>query len=220
MRLILVSGSVALVTRDYMPVSHDFLADQKIIPESFQKSNSSFILPAASQIHYNNGFSIVFEQQKTVIQFQKPEADESKSLENLGALQSIASKYISNYFELFKSAKCQAVGINFDFIREDLKYSSFIEKTVNGSGSHLNFENAAGNVQRIDLSYNLKGMQFNVMVIKAEKKQQNAGRPDTSFAPVFRFNAHYPDHYTDNKAAVIEELKENYERAKQFIGRF
>ena len=215
MRLILINGSVALVTRDYMPVTHDFLINQKIIPESFQKTNSSFSTPVASQIHYKNGFSITIEPQKTMIQFQKPSADESESLKNLNTLEDIASKYV----DLFKPIKYQAVGINFDFIREDLKYSLFIEKMIKTDNPHLNFENNAGNIQRIDLSYNLKGKQFNVTVIKAEKKPQNTSQPNV-FVPFFKFNAHYPDHYAGNKAAVIEELKENYERSKKFIGRF
>ena len=204
------------MTRDYMPVNHDFLLDKKIIPESFQKTNNSFSTPVASQIHYNNGFSIIVEPQKTVIQFQKPEADESKSLKNLDILENTASKYV----ELFKSIKYQAVGINFDFIREDLKHSLFIEKIIKKEdSSYLNFESNKGHVQRIDLSYNLKGKQFTVTAIKAEKKPQTAGVSDAA-VPFFKFNAHYPDHYTDNKTAVIEELKENYERSKKFIGRF
>ena len=215
MRLILINGSVVLITQDYMPVNHDFLINQKIIPESFQKTNSSFSTPVASQIHYNNGFSITVEPQKTMIQFQKPKTDETKNLENLDVLKDIASKYVN----LFKSIKYQAVGINFDFIREDLKYDLFIEKIIKKDTPHLNFESNAGNIQRIDLSYNLKGKQFNVTVIKAEKKQQNTGQPDDA-VPFFKFNAHYPENYTDNKAAVIEELKENYERSKKFIGRF
>ena len=213
--MILINSSMVLVTQDLVPVNHELLASQKVIPESFRKAPHSFSTPVASQIHYENGFSITVEPQKTGIHFQKPETDESKSLKNLNLLKYISLKYI----ELFKAVKYKAVGINFDFIREDLKYDSFMEKIIKKDSSHLNFESNAGNVQRIDLSYNLKGKQFNVTVIKAEKSRQNAGQP-VVFTPFFKFNAHYPAHYTDNKAAVIEELKENYERSKKFIGRF
>ena len=82
MSLILVNSSAVLVTQDPPPVNHDFLASQKVIPESFRKAPASFSTPVVNQIHYENGFSITVEPQRTVIQFQKPSADESKNLEN------------------------------------------------------------------------------------------------------------------------------------------
>lgn len=215
---ILINSSIVLVTQDTVPsVNHDFLVNKKIIPENFQKKNNSISTPVISQIHYNNGFTVVAEPKKTLIQFQVPSVDESKNLDNLNLLKSIASEYI----KLFEYIKYQAIGINFDFIRENLQYNFLIKKIIK-QDNHLNFEDNKGEVRSIDLSYNLKGRQFNVKVIRVESRPHNANPQTTlpSFVPLFKINVHYPGDYAENKVTVVEELEENYNKSKKFIGEF
>ena len=127
MQSILINSSIVLVTQDHVPpVNHDFLVNKKIIPENFQKKNNSISTPVVSQIYYNNGFTIVTEPKRTLIQVQVPSVDESKNLKNLSLLRNISSEYIKS----FEYINYQTIGINFDFIREGLKYSSFIEKII------------------------------------------------------------------------------------------
>ena len=220
MKLILINSSIVLVTQDSIPpVNHDFLINKKVIPESFQKKNNSISTPVISHIHYNNGFTIVVEPKKILIQFQISsfDFDEEKNLHNLKLLKEISS----NYLKLFDYIKYQAIGINFDFIKEKLQYNAFIEKFIK-QDNHLSFENNRGEVLRVDLSYNLKGKQFNVNVIRAESRSQPANPQTTAptFVPFFKINVNYPGNYAENKVTVIEELEENYNRSKEFIGKF
>ena len=152
-----------------------------------------------------------------MIQFQIPSVDKSKDLDNLKLLKNIASKYI----KLFEYIKYQAIGINFDFIMENLQYNSFVEKIIK-QDNHLSFEDNKGEVRSIDLSYNLKGKQFNVKVIRVESRPQHTDPQNTlqNFVPLFKINIHYPDNYAENKATVVEELEENYNRSKNFIEEF
>ena len=208
-----------LVTQDHVPsVNHDFLVNKEIIPENFQKKDNSLSTPVVSQIYYNNGFNIIAEPKKTLIQFQNPSTDESKNLNNLNILKDISSKYI----KLFEYIRYQAIGINFNFIRTNLKYDSFIKELIKSDSSHLSFENNKGEVRSIDLSYNLSGKQFNVTVIKVESKTQSANLQNATqtFVPFFKINVHYPNNYAENKATIIEELEENYNKSKKFIGGF
>ena len=218
MKLILINSSIVLVTRDSIPpVNHDFLINKKVIPENFQKNNNSISTPVISQIHYKNGFTIVVEPKKILIQFQISSFDEVKNLHNLKLLKEISS----NYLKLFDYIEYQVIGINFDFIKEKLQYNAFIEKFIK-QDNHLSFENNRGEVLRVDLSYNLKGKQFNVQVIRAESRSQPANPQTTAptFFPFFKINVNYPGNYAENKVTVIEELEENYNRSKEFIGKF
>ena len=218
MQLILINCSIVLITQDHMPsINHDFLVNRKIIPEKFQKKNNSISTPVLSQIYYNNGFTVIVEPKKILIQFQVPSVEELKNLENLSLLQDIASRYIKS----FEYIRYQAIGINFDFIKEHLQYNSFIEKIVK-QDEHLSFQGNKGEVRSIDLSYNLKGTQFNVKVIKVESRPRNANLQSTLpvFVPLFKINIHYPGDYAENKITVVKELKENYNRSKKFIGGF
>ena len=216
MSSILISSSIVLVTQDPVPpVNHDFLVNKKIIPESFQKKDNYISTPIVSQIQYNNGFTIVAERNKTLIQFQVPSVNDSQNLDNLKLLQNITFKYI----KLFEYIKYQAVGMNFDFIRETLQYNSFVEKIIK-QDNHLSFENSKGEVCNIDLSYNLKGKQFNVKIAKVERKPHDVNPQTTlpSFVPFFKINVHYPGNYAENKVTIVEELEENYNKSKKFIG--
>ena len=218
MQSILINSSIVLVTQDHVPpVNHDFLVNKKIIPENFQKKNNSISTPVVSQIYYNNGFTIVTEPKRTLIQVQVPSVDESKNLKNLSLLRNISSEYIKS----FEYINYQAIGINFDFIREGLKYSSFIEKIIK-QDAQLSFENNKGEIRNLELSYNLKGKQFNVKAIKVEGKTQSANHQDTiyGFVPFFKINVNYPSNYTDNKTTIVKELEENYNQSKKFIGGF
>ena len=218
MQSILINSSIVLVTQDHVPpVNHDFLVNKKIIPENFQKKNNSISTPVVSQIYYSNGFTIVTEPKRTLIQVQVPSVDESKNLKNLSLLRNIAFEYIKS----FEYINYQAIGINFDFIREGLKYSSFIEKIIK-QDAQLSFENNKGEIRNLELSYNLKGKQFNVKVIKVESKTQSTNHQNTihDFVPFFKINVNYPSNYTDNKTTIVKELEENYNQSKKFIGGF
>ena len=219
MPLILINSSIVLMTQDHVPsVNHDFLVNKKVIPENFQKTNNFISTPVVSNIYYSNGFTIVAEPKRTLIRFQVPSIDESKNLDNLKLLRNIASKYI----KVFEYIKYQAIGINFDFIREKLQYNSFVEKIIKQDNDHLNFENNKGEVRSIDLSYNLEGKQFNVKVIRVEKETQNTNFQNTihNFVPLFKINIHYLGDYATNKVTIVEELEKNYNRSKKFIGGF
>ncbi|MDE0518481.1 MAG: hypothetical protein OXH36_02845 [Bdellovibrionales bacterium] len=218
MQLILINCSVVLVTQDHVAsVNHEFLVNQKVIPESFQKKSNSFNTPVVSQIYYSNGFNIIGEPNKTLFQFSNPNINESDNLNNLNTLKDICSKYV----QLF-NINYKAIGINFDFIRDDLGYQSFIEKVVNMDSAHLNFESNKGEIRSIDLSYNVRGKQFNVTARKVERVKQNTQLQETEkdFVPFFKVNVHYPSGYTDNTINIIGELEENYKKSKQFIEGF
>ena len=218
MQLILMNCSVVLVTQDHVAsINHEFLVNQKVIPENFQKKGNSFNTPVVSQIYYSNGFNIVGEPNKTLFQFSVPSVDESGNLSNLNILKDISSKYVQLFNISYK-----AIGINFDFIRDDLEYHSFIEKLVKQDNAFLSFENNKGEVGSIDLSYNVKGKQFNITARKVESVKKNAQLQEAAknFVPFFKVNVHYPSGYTDNTVNIIGELEENYKKSKQFVEAF
>lgn len=219
MQLILINSSIVLVTHNHVPsVSHEFLVNQKIIPENFQQKGNSFSTPVVSQIRYSNGFDVITEPNKTLFQFSNTNTNEQDNLINLATLKEISS----NYIKVFQYVKYQAIGINFDFIRDNIKYNTIVEQIIKQDSSHLSFENNTGIVRNIDLSYNLEGIQFNVSIRKVAKKVQTPSiqAPVQDFVPFFRINAHYPDEYANNKTTIIGELQQNYNRAKNFIGGF
>ena len=190
MQLILINCSVVLVTQDHVAsVNHDFLVNQKVIPENFQKKGNSFNTPVVSQIYYSNGFNIIGEPNKTLFQFSAPNVNESDNLNNLNILKGISSKYV----QLF-NINYKAIGINFDFIRDDLEYHSFIEKLVKKDSASLSFENNKGEVCSIDLSYNVKGKQFNVTAKKVErvKEKYSTSRSCKKLCSIFQSKCSLP----------------------------
>ena len=221
MKLILINCSVALVTKDHVAsISHEFLVNQKIIPNHFQKKASSFSTPVASQIDYSNGLSIIGEPNKTSLNLCNPSTNESDQLKNLNIIKEVSSKYI-RLFDI----RYQAIGINFDFIRDDIKYQSCIEKLVRTDSTHLSFESNEGEVRSIDLSYKLRGKQFNVTVKNAERKDTNISpsQNQATFVPFFKVNFHYPNpsDYTNNTVNIVDdEIEENYKKSKNFIKDF
>ena len=218
MSVVLVSSSVVFLTEDHVPsLNHDFLANQKIIPEDFKKKNDSISTPIVSHINYENGFTVIVDPKKTLIQFQNSSAEEKDILENLNLLKGIASKYLN----FFKTLTYKAIGLNFDFVKETLDYTSFIKKNIQKDDS-LNFENNKGDIRNIELSYNSKGKQFNIKILKAKRTDQeeySQNKPPT-FVPLFQTNTHYTENYNENKVTIIEELEDNYNRLKKFIGSF
>ena len=218
MKLILTNFSVVLVTQDHLAsISHELLVNKQVIPNHFQKKDNSFNTPVVSQIHYSNGFSIIGEPNKTLLQFLNPSTNESNNSNNLTLMKEVSSKYI-RLFDI----RYQAIGINFDFVRDDLEYQSCIEQLVRTDSNHLSFESNKGETQSIDLSYRLKGKQFNVTIMKAERKATSGSVPKTkvAFVPFFKLNFHYPSDYTDNTVSIIEELEKNYKESKKFIEGF
>ena len=221
MQLILINSSIALVTKDYVPpVNHEILTNQNIIPVDFRPKSNSFSSPVVSQIHYANGFNVIAERNRTLIQFLNTNTtNEGNDLSNLKILKEISI----NYIKVFNYIKYKAIGINFNFIRDDLDYDSAIKQIVKqGDSSHLVFENNKSEVNNIDLSYKLEGIQLNVSIRKVEKKplMKIPQSSTQGFVPLFRINAHYPDEYTDNKITIIEELQKNYGRSQKIIGIF
>ena len=204
MKLTLIDCSVVLVTQNHVaPINHEFLVNQKVIPKNFQKSNDFSYPPNLIQIDYKNGFSIVGELNRTLFQFSNP----NNTQDHLNLLKEIASKYIS----LFNIAY-QVIGINFNFIRYDLEYQSFIKQVVKLDSPHLMFDSKK--LDNIDLSYNLgiRGKQFNVNVSKKEQPKRTL--------TYFKINVHYPGDYADDKTVIIGELEENYKKSTQFIEGF
>ena len=212
MKIVLINCSVVLLTQDHVAsINHEFLVDKKIIPEDFQKKQNSFNTPVISQIHYKNGFNILIEPNKT--QFRISNTNENE-LNNLKIVKDISSKYLS-----FFNPKYKAIGINFDFIRDELVYQSFIEKVIKMDSPYLHFDNNKGDISKIDLSYNVKGKHFNITVIKAEQIKNNEQSQETrkAFVPYFKVNVHYPNNYNNNPVSIIEELEENHKKSKKFI---
>ena len=217
MQIILINCSVVLLTQDHVgSINHEFLVNQKVVPEDFQKKGNSFNTPVVSQIHYSNGFSIIGEPNKTQFRISNPNVNEN-NLNNLNIVKEISSKYVNLF-----NVNYQAIGINFDFIRDELDYQSFIGKVIKMDSAYLSFENNKGDIRNIDLSYNVKGKQFNFTASKVEKIKNNVQLQEAkkNFVPYFKVNVHYPNDYTNNVVNIIGELKENYKKSKRFIESF
>ena len=205
--LLLTNSSVVLVTASPVPfVTHEFLVNQNIIPEDFQIQGTPFYTPPVSQIKYNNGLNIITEPNK--IQLSKSVIKEEEKKDCVNELKEISLKYV----ELFNDIKCNSIGINFQFIRDDLKFSSLIDKTIKSDSSCLKFEDHKGEVGRIDVSYNWKGKQLNVVINKIKKINPS---PPIDVV-LFNININYPNTYGE-KATIIGELTENFEKSQQFI---
>ena len=215
MELTLINCSVVLLTQEHVgSINHEFLVNKQVIPTDFQKTGNSFNTPVVSRIDYNNGFSILAEPNKTQFQISNTKGNE---LNNLNIVKNISSKYV-NLFNI----NYKAIGINFELIRTELDYQSFIGKIIKSDSPYLSFENNKGDIRTIDLSYSVKGKYFNITAKMAEKTKNNVQSQETkkTFVPYFKVNVHYPSNYTDNSVNIIEELKENYKKSKKFIESF
>ena len=207
--ILFINSSIVLVTENLMPsVTHDFLVNQKIIPKDFQVQGIPLYIPPVSQIKYNNGFNITIEPNK--LQFmisKKPIPKEEEEKEALHLLMDVSKKYVN----FFSDIKCKSIGINFQFIREDLQFNSLIEKTIKPDSPCLKFENHKGEVSTINVSYNnWKGKQFNVVMNKIQRIDP---LPPTDVI-LFNINISYPSSYSP---VIVEELIENFEKSQQFI---
>ena len=215
MELTLINCSVVLLTQEHIgSINHELLVNKQVIPTDFQKTGNSFSTPVVSRIDYNNGFSILAEPNKTQFQISNKMDNE---LNNLNIIKNVSSKYI-NLFNI----NYKAIGINFELIRTELDYQSFIGKIIKLDSPYLNFENNKGDIRTIDLSYSVKGKYFNITARMAEKTKNNVQSQETkkTFVPYFKVNVHYPSNYTDNPVNIIEELEKNYKKSKKFIESF
>ena len=216
--------SIVLLTQGYVsPVTHDFLTTQNITPSQdsgFQLiPNNSFFAPPISQMNFHNGLSIINDPEKIIFQVSKGSVTEDEQEHCLDLLQNVSSKYISS--EPFKSARYLAIGINFQFIKDDLIFNTFIEKSIKSDSPCLFFESQRkGKVNDIKFSYSYEHKQINVTISKLSfvTYPQNKSNDQNSVSR-FDVNIHYNqpnDHNDINK--IIKEIKENYQKSKHFIG--
>ena len=212
--ILLTNASVVLVTKDHPPsVTHDFLVKHQIIPETFQLQGVPFYTPPISQIKYSNGFCIVTEPNRISLQFLKLTVKITEQEVCLEILNQTSLKYVN----FFSDIKSQSIGINFQMIRDDLKFQSFIEQTVKSDSPFLVFkEDTKGDVRTLNVSYNWRGKQLN-MVINKIQKQESGHPPKPTDIVLFDVNFSYPNNYYSEESAVIKELKENFEKTQQFI---
>ena len=208
-KILFINSSVVLVTEKPVPsVTHDFLVNKKIIPADFQVQGIPLYIPPVSQIKYNNGFNITIEPNKIQFIISKPTLngeEEKKAVLNL--LMDVSTKYI----HFFSDIKCKSIGINFQFIREDLQFNSLIKKTIKSDSPCLKFEGHKGEVNTINVSYNnWNGKQFNVVISKI----QRINPPPPMDVILFNINISYPSNYSP---VIIKELIENFEKSQQFI---
>ena len=214
-KILLTNASVVLVIKDHPPsATHEFLVKHQIIPETFQVQGAPFYTPPISQIVYNNGFRITTEPNKILLQVLEPTAKIEEQETYLKLLEQVSLKYV----EFFSDIKCQSLGINFQIIRDDLAFQSFIERTVKSDSPFLVFENNKGDVKNLNVSYNWRGKQLNMVINKVQKKELNRPSHPTNIV-LFDINISYPNQYGD-KSAIVKELKENFEKSQQFIESF
>ncbi len=217
--------SIVLLTQGYVsPVTHDFLITQKIIPSQdsgFQLiPNISFFAPPISQMIFQNGLSIINDPEKIIFQVSKGSVTENEQEHCLSLLQDISSKYVES--EPFKSARYLAIGINLHFIRDDLIFNPFIEKSITSDSPCWFFESqgSKGKVNDIKFSYFYDNKQVNVTISKLPfvTHPQNKSNDQNSVSR-FDVNVHYnqPNNHT-NINKIIKEIREDYQKSKHFIG--
>ena len=210
-KIILANSGITLITKGQLqPITPDFLVQKDIVPKNFAiiKEKTIYAFPI-SHINYTNGFSIVTEPNR--ILFQNIPNSKEKD-EALDLLEDISSKYIT----LFKKIlEWEFIGINFDFIKDDLHFETFVEKSINLNSPFFNFEGKKSDIQKIDTSYDLKRKKFNITINKILKRNINTNTED--FITLFKINVHYDREYDDNIVNIINELKENYEKSLNFI---
>ena len=214
--IILVNSAITLVTQNQpQSITHEFLVQKKIIPKDFQVDvEKTFYTPVASKIEYTNRFSIVTQPDRILLQVSNIPNIEEKKENYLDLLQGISSSYVTFFKEMIK---CKATGINFQFIKDNLEFDTLVEQSIKPDSLWLNFEGKKGDIQNINISYNLKGKQFNITINKALKR--NTQNNSEGFCTFFAINVHYPSEYDDNIVNIISELKENYKKSQEFIGR-
>ncbi len=211
--LLLTNSSVVLIIESPVPsVTHEFLVNQKIIPSDFQIQGTPFYTPPISQIKYNNGFNITTEPSKIQLMTSKPAVTKEEKGNCLSELKDVSLKYV----KLFNDINFKSIGINFQFIRNDLQFKHLIEQTIKPDNLCLKFEDNKGEVGTIKVSYNKwKGKQFNVEINKIKKIHP----PPPTDVVLFNVNINYPNNYGE-KVTIIEELIEDFEKSQKFIERF
>ena len=212
----LANSTITLVTQNQpQSVNHEFLVQKNIIPKDFLVNNKeTFYTPFASKIEYTNGFGIVTQPDKILFQVSNISNIEEKKESYLDLLESISSGYLTFFKEMIK---WNAAGINFQFIKDDLQFDTFVDQSIKPDSLWFNFKGKKGDIQKIDISYDLKGKQFNVTIHKALKR--NTQNNNEEFCTLFTINVHYDRKYDDNIVNVISELKENYKNSQEFLGR-
>ena len=212
--IFLTNASVVLVTKNHPPsATHDFLVKHKIIPEDFQVQGVPFYTHPFSQIRYNNGLCIATEPNRILLQTLKPAEKKEEQEDCLKLLEQASLKYV----DFFSDIDCQSIGLNFQMMRDDLKFETFVERTVKLDSPFLVFENnSKGDVRTLNVSYTWRGKQLNMTINKVPKPELNPLSHPTNVA-LFDINVSYPNQYGD-KSAIVKELKENFEKTQQFIG--
>ncbi len=214
-KIILTNSAITLVTQNQpQSVNHEFLVQKDIIPKDFQVNDKEvFYTPFASKIGYTNGFGIITEPDRILFQVSRIPNFEEKKKNYLDLLENISLNYVTFFKEMIK---WEAVGINFQFIKDDLQFDTFVDQSIKLNSSWFNFEGKKGDIQKIDISYDLKGKQFNIIIHKGLKRNIQSNNEDS--CTFFTINVHYRDKY-DDIVNIISELKENYEKSQEFIGR-
>lgn len=210
--ILLTNASVVLVTKDHPPsATHDFLVQHKVIPEDFQIQGVPFSAPPISQVVYHNGLHIETEPNRILLQISKPTEKIEEQQDGLKMLKQTSLKYV----QFFSDIECQSIGLNFQMIRDDLKFETFVEQTVKQDSPFLAFDSGKGDVKTFNVSYNWRGKQLNMVMNKIQKQEINRSSDPLDIV-LFDINVNYPAQYGD-KSAVIKELKENFEKTQQFI---
>ncbi len=214
MSLILLNSSIVLVAQkkdQVSPLDHSFLVHQKVIPNDFVlKKNHSFTTPIISQLHYENGFSLITESELKRVIFQIANLTiNDDCLKKLNVLKDTALKYLQ-----LLGHKYQNIGINFDIIADDLDYNVVAHKIVQQDVSQLHLNNNKGQVNGIDLSYNMEGKKVNISIKSVNENNKKI------CVPFFAVNIHYPGDYSENQATFIAEIEGHYKKLKNFTERF
>ena len=213
-KIILVNSVITLITKDQLkPITHDFLVQKDIVSKDFEviKEKTFYAFPI-SQISYTNGLNIIIEPSRALFQILNIPNSEEEKEKALNLLKKISSKYVTLFREILE---CKFIGINFDFIRDDLRFETFVEKSINLNSSFFNFEGKKSDIQKIDTSYDSQGKKFNIAINKISKRNIKTNTED--FITLFKINVHYDSKYDDNIVNIINELKENYEKSLKFI---
>ena len=213
-KIILANSMITLITKDQLkPITHDFLVQKDIVSKDFEviKEKTFYAFPI-SQISYTNGFSIIIEPSRTLFQILNVPNSKEEREKALNLLKEISSKYVTLFREILE---CKFIGINFDFIKDDLHFETFVKKSINLNSSFFNFEGKKSDIQKIDTSYVLKGKTFNITISKISKRDIKTNTED--FITMFKINVHYDRQYDDDIVNIINELEENYEKSLKFI---
>ena len=213
-KVILVNSGITLITKDQLqPITHDFLVQKDIVSKDFEviKEKTIYAFPI-SQISYTNGFSMAIQPNRILFQVLNIPNFEKERKRALDLLKDISSKYVTLFREILE---CKVIGINFNFIKDDLHFETFVEKSINLNSPFFNFEGKKSDIQKIDTSYSLKSKKFNVTINKISKRNIETNTED--FITLFQINVQYDREYDNNIVNIINELKGNYEKSLKFI---